>query len=63
MVGLLHFLAEKRHIFSSTRNSKMVPDCMLPYQHEFRAPDKKKKATITLTALIMHEQGHLMAQC
>jgi len=28
-----------------------------------RAPDKKKKATITIAALITHEQGHVTAQC
>jgi hypothetical protein len=44
MVRLLHFLAEKRHIFShhNTGVQKMVPDCMLTYQYEFRVSDVKR---------------------
>jgi len=35
---------KKAYLLSpSYSNSKTVPDCVLPYQHEFRASDKKKK--------------------
>jgi hypothetical protein len=65
MVRLLHFLAEKRHVFSHhhTGVQEMVPDCTLTYQYKFRVSYEKKKASITLAALITGEKRHGMLLC